>query len=179
MNPTQKASEFENALTEVAEIAKRIGGILDLKADAQQACFATILISADRNGLLFGLANKELPANGHSEAAKADAQAAAKADAQIKDVSRNPTPEQAEAAQRKVLMGSIKSACLLLNQEGLTPALSNTPKNGKPSTLDAYIEKETQLGKTFAEFDNDDLEALIKNLSFKLDAFRANKKALA
>lgn len=188
MTPNQKASKFEECLTEVAAIAKRIGQVLDLKADAQQACFATILISADRNGLFFDLANSELPPNGHTnetpqhevaDGAKKDARAAAKADEQIKDVSRNPTPEQAEAAARKALIGGIKRACLLLNDEGFTPVLSSIPKDGKLSTLDQYIERETQLGKTFAEFDNEDLEALIKNLTLKLDVFKANKKGLA
>lgn len=187
MNPTQKASKFEEALIEVANIAKRIGQVLELKADAQQACFATILISADKNGLFFELANPELPPNGHTaprnavEAVAAegkDAQAAAKADAQIKDAPRHATPEEAEAGARKALMRGVKDACLLLKKEGFTPPLSNTPKNGQPSTLDVYIEKETQLGKTFAEFDNEDLEALVKNLSFKLDSFKTNKKGL-
>lgn len=179
MTPNQKASEFETALTEVAQIAKRVGQILDLKADAQQACFATILISADRNGLLFSLANKELPENGHSQtAATKDAQAAAKADAQIQDAPRDPTPQQAEAGASKALRDGIKRACLLLNQEGFTPALSSIAKNGTPSTLDQYIQRETQLGKSYAEMDVEELEALTKNLSFKIDTFKANKKAL-
>lgn len=179
MTPIQKASKFKECVTEVAQIAKWIGQVLDLKADAQQACFATILISADKNGLLFDLANPELPPSGHTETAQAkDAAAAAKADAQIKDVPRRSLPEAAEAAARKVLVAGVKRACLLLNDAGFTPALSSIAKSGNLSTLDEYIEKETQLGKTFAEFDNEDLEALIKNLSLKLDVFKANTKGL-
>ncbi len=181
MNPSQKASEFENALTAIAQIAKRIGETLGLKADAQQACFATILISADRNGLLFSLANPELPNNGHTQTvsvpAQKDAQAAAKADAQIQDAPRQPTQAQAEAGAAKALREGIKRACLLLNQDGFTPALSSMAKNGAASTLDQYIKKETQL-PAYADMDSEDLEALTKNLSMKLDTFRANKKAL-
>ena len=44
MTPTEKTTKFERHLVEIAAIAKRIGEQLDLKADAQQACFATILI---------------------------------------------------------------------------------------------------------------------------------------
>lgn len=179
MTPNQKASKFEAELTEIANIAKRIGQILELKADAQQACFATILISADRNGLLFSLANPELPPNGHTEAAQKDMTAAAKADAQIQDAPRQPTPEQAEAGAKKALYEGVKRACLLLNQEGHTPALSNQSKGGQPSTLDVYIQKETQLGKPFAEFDSEDMEALIKNLSFKLTEIQEKKKQQA
>lgn len=175
MTKDEKSTNFETHLTEVAAIALRIGERLGLKADAQQACFATILISADKHGVWLD-SPQALPPNG-SAAAK-DAAAAAKADAQIKDAPKHATPEQAEAAARKVLIGGVKRACLLLNQEGFTPALSSIAKDGKLSTLDQYIEKETQLEKTFAEFDNEDLEALIKNLSLKLDTFRANRKGL-
>lgn len=177
MTSTEKASKFEASLTEIANIAKRIGQVLELKADAQQACFATILISADRNGLFFDIANPEIPTNGHTAAAK-DAQAAHKADAQIQDAARNPTPEQAEAGAAKALRDGVKSACLLLNQEGFTPALSSIANNGSPSTLDQYIKRETQLGTLYAEMDSEDLEALTKNLSLKLDTFKANKKSL-
>lgn len=171
MTPSQKASKFEAALTEVAAIAKRIGQQLELKADAQQACFATILISADRNGLFFDLVNPELPENGHT-----DKKAAEKADAQIKDAPRRPTPVQAEDGAKKALYEGVKGACQLLNREGFTPALSNQSKDGQPSTLDAYIKKETELGKPFAEFDSEDMEALIKNLNFKLEEVRTKKK---
>jgi len=169
MTPNQKASKFEAALTEVADIAKRIGQRLELKADAQQACFATILISADRNGLFFDLANPELPPNGTTEVSR-DEQAARKADAQIQDAPRQPTPEQAEAGALKALRDGVKRACRLLNEEGYKPVLS-------PTTIDAYIKKKTELGKPFGDLDSEDLEALIRNLTFKLDELRAAKKS--
>jgi hypothetical protein len=173
MTPVEKTTKFERHLTEVAAIAKRIGEKLDLKADAQQACFATILISADKHGVFFDVANPEQT----TDANKKDVQAATNADTQIKDVPRHPTPAQAEAGAKKALYAGVKRACLLLNQEGFQPALSSKTENGKESTLDAYVKKETQLGKPFSEFDSEDMEALIKNLTFKLDDLRSKKKA--
>jgi hypothetical protein len=164
MTPAEKTTKFERHLTEIAAIAKRIGEKLDLKADAQQACFATILISADKHGVFFDVANPEMTETNH------DRQAAAKADAQIQDAPRQPTPEQAEAGAMTALKDGVKKACRLLNAEGYTPPL-------RPATLDDYIKKETDLGKPFAEFDGDDMEALIKNLSFKLTELQEKKKS--
>lgn len=173
MNKDEKTSKFEAHLIEIANIAKRIGQQLDLKADAQQACFATILISADKHGVFFDVASPEQA----TDANKKDIQAAANADAQIKDTPRNPTPEQAEAGAQKALRDGVKRACLLLNQEGIDPKLSNQVKKGDRSTLDQYIAKETQLGKLYAEMDSEDLEALIKNLTLKLTEIQGKKKA--
>lgn len=172
MTKDEKTSEFENHVLEIARIAKKAGERLDLKADAQQACFATIMIAAGNQGVFFRVANPELPKNGHT----ADAKAAERADAQIRDVPRHPTSEQAEEGAKKGFREGVKNACRLLNQEGFTPVLSNQSKDGQPSTLDLYIKKETQLNKPFAEFDSEDMEALIKNLSLKLEEIKGKKK---
>jgi len=170
MTKDERTSGFENHVLEIARIAKKTGEVLDLKADAQQACFATIMIAAGNQGIFFAIANPELPPNGHSEAVTKDAAAAAKADAQIQDAPRNPTPEQAEAGAMTALKDGVRKACRLLNAEGYMPPL-------RPATLDAYIKNETDLGKPFAEFDSEDMEALIKNLSFKLTELQEKKKS--
>lgn len=164
MTPADKTTKFEAHLREIANIAKRIGEQLDLKADAQQACFATILISADKHGVFFDVAHPEMTETAH------DRQAAAKADAQIQTATRNPTEAEAEAGALTALKEGVKKACRLLNAEGYTPPL-------RPATIDDYIKKETQLGKPFAGLDSEDMEALIKNLSFKLEEMKGKKKA--
>ncbi len=169
VTPAEKTTKFERHLQEVAGIAKRIGEKLDLKADAQQACFATILISADKHGVFFDVAHPELPPSGHTATQK-DAQAAAKADAQAQTAPRRPTPEQAEDGAKTALKEGIKKACRLLNEAGYMPPL-------RPATINDYIKKETELGRPFAELDAEDMEALIKNLSFKLDEMKAKKQA--
>lgn len=176
MTPAEKTTKFERHLQEVAGIAKRIGEKLDLKADAQQACFATILISADKHGVFFDVAEPEIAAahdtggDGTEPQVIFDRKAAAKADAQIQDAPRRPTPEQAEAGALTALKEGVKKACRLLNAEGFTPPL-------RPATLDDYIKKNTELNKPFAEFDSEDMEALIKNLSFKLTEIQEKKKS--
>lgn len=170
MTKDEKTSAFEHHVLEVARIAKRTGELLDLKADAQQACFATILIAAGTQGVFFAFANPELPPNGMTESQRKDAQAASKADAQIADVIRHPTPEQAETGRVTALMEGIKKACRLLNAEGFTPPL-------RPATIDDYIKKETQLNKPFSQLDSEDMEALLKNLSFKLTELQEKKKS--
>ncbi len=166
MTPAEKTTKFERHLQEIAAIAKRIGERLDLKADAQQACFATILISADKHGVFFDIDRPEQAAGSTAK----DRQAATKADAQVQDTPRHPTPAQAEDGAKTALKEGIKKACRLLNEAGYTPTL-------KPATINDYIKKETELGKPFAELDAEDMEALIKNLSFKLDELNAKKKA--
>lgn len=161
MTPTEKTTKFERHLQEIAGIAKRIGEKLDLKADAQQSCFATILISADKHGIFFDVAEPEM-ATAH------DRQAAAKADAQIADAPRQPTPEQAEAGALTALREGVKKGCRLVNAAGYMPPL-------RPQTIDDYIKKETQLSVPFAKMDSEDLEALIKNLAFKLEDLKSKK----
>jgi hypothetical protein len=164
MTPADKTTKFEAHLREIANIAKRIGEQLDLKADAQQACFATILISADKHGVFFDVAHPEMTETAHDRAA------AAKADAQTKDIPRHPSPEEAETGALTALKEGVKKACRLLNAEGLTPPL-------RPATIDAYIQKETELKTKFTEMDSEDLEALLKNLNFKLDDLKSKKKS--
>lgn len=174
-----------------ADLAKEITARMDLRDDsARQACFATVIINAERHNIFMEPTPRDsrTPASGNGSVpgpAKLAEQASGKPKDYAAPVSpqnagavKNPTPEQAEAGAKLALRDGVKRACLLLNQAGYVPALSNIPKDGKLCTLDGYIKTETQLGKSFVDLDSEDLEALIKNLSLKLDVFKHNVKSL-
>lgn len=127
--------------------------------DARQACFATIVIDTKERFIFESPAEK-------------DEKAATKADAQVKEIVDKPTPEQAEAAAKTVLLDGAKRAARLLNIEGYSPALD-------PTTLNQFIVDNLNIDTPLERLDSEELESLIKALSTTLDNFKSNKTALS
>lgn len=181
-----KSDKFEAHCIEMAKIAIKVGGVMDLKNDALQSCFATILISGDKHGVFLeptpqhsktpvippetAAVEPSVTTKGVETAAAAkDQQAAEKADEQIKNVPKTTTPEQGAGAKRSALLEHIEAAKTLLNKAGFTPPV--TPKG-----LLAIVNDELQIPGNLGTVDNDDLEKIIMHLSQKLDTFRSNMK---
>lgn len=177
-----KSDKFENHCIEMAKIAVKVGAVMDLKNDALQACFATILISGDKHGVFLEPVPRDtktpvIPetavAVGVTEKQKGvldrDVAAAAKADEQIKDVPRVTTAEQDQGARRSSFLDAITSARELLNKEGFTPPVT-------PAGLIKLINEDLKIPGNLGTIDVDQLEKVIMYLSEKLDTFRANKK---
>lgn len=176
-NLTQTA--YADHLRGCADLAIEITARMNIHEDAaRQATFATVIINIERHNLFMEPVPRDTktaalpePKTEIAPTPTADAQAAASADAQAATATPQPTEAEAEAGARKALKEGVKRACQLLNQAGFTPPLKST-------TINSYIQTETMLGKPYADFDNDDLEALIKNLSLKLDTFKHNVKGM-
>jgi hypothetical protein len=100
-----------------------------------------------------------------------DEQAARAADAQVKEIIPNPTPEQADGAKRAALLEGVHSAVKLLNTAGYTPPIT-------PKSLNEIIKTDMNIGGGLGVLTTDDLEFLIKKLASTLDTFKANKAGL-
>lgn len=70
--------------------------------------------------------------------------------------------------RKDALLGGVKSACKLLNDEGYEPRFT-------PKVLDEYVNERFETDKGVAGLSADDTEDLIQSLSEKLDNFRMNK----
>lgn len=185
ISQTKWAEHIRNCSDFSKEIALR----MDLRDDAaRNACFATILISANQHGLFvepvprdtmtpvmsLEAAAAKLNANAKSvetTAAAKDQKAAEKADEQIKDVPRNATEDQSNGQRRTSFLAGIQSARELLNKEGFTPPIT-------PAGLNKIINDDLNFPGNLGTLDVDQLEKVTMHLSQKLDTFRANKKAL-
>lgn len=178
-------------ILECAAIAKQVGEALGLREDAaRQACFATVCIDAKGHGVFLepvpphskAQVKEPVPAasgNGTERHAAAAAEVAAifdeaaarKADDQVKDVIRNPTPEQSDGANRTALLDAINKGCNLLNKAGYTPIIT-------PKALNEIINSELKFEGNLGTLDVEQLELVAKLLITRLDTFKANKKAL-
>jgi hypothetical protein len=182
-----KSDKFENHCIEMAKIAVKVGAVMDLKNDALQACFATILISGDKHGVFLeptprdtktpviqpepAAAESSATTKGVDKAAAADTKAAEKADAQIKDVPKVTTAEQAEGGKRSALLEGVQNVVRLLNKEGYTPLIT-------PRSLNEIIATDMKITGGLGMLGVDDLEFLIKKLTTTLDTFKHNQRAL-
>lgn len=171
-----QVSKYADHLRACADFSKEIASRLDIRDDsARQACFATVVIGADRHNLFLEPlpmdtktpVNQTVPASVDNSAERDEA-AAQKADAQIKDITHNSTPEQADGAKRIALLEGIHGAVKLLNKEGHVPPIT-------PGGLNAYIKDEFPERTNLGSLDTDDLERLIMLLSSKLDVLREKK----
>lgn len=181
---------YADHLRGCADLAVEIAGRMDIREDsARQACFATIIINAERHNIFMepvprdsktpviqpepaavepGVTTKGV----ETAAAEKDVQAAAKADSQIDGVPKVSTPEQDAGAKRSALLEGIEAAKTLLNKAGFTPPV--TPKG-----LLTMVNQDLDVPGNLGTMDNDDLEKIIKYLSEKLDTFKHNTSALA
>lgn len=178
-------SRWADHLRGCAEVANDIAKILNIHEDgARQAMFATVAIDAKNHGVFVEPVPKDSKtpviqpetaaasnATGEVESTqKRDEAAAAKADAQAKDVPKTTTPAQNEAARRQALHKGIESAVKLLNDEGHDPKIT-------VAGLNAVIKREFDGKANLSFLDADEMEKLTKLLSDKLDDLRAKTKA--
>lgn len=169
------STAYANHLRGCADLAKEIATRMDIREDsARQAMLATLIISADRHNIFM----EPTPPNGKptaaapdDEAAVRDEAAAQKADAQIKDAPRNPTPEQADGAKRAALLAGITQGRDLLNKAGYTPIMT-------PKALNGIINDEMNIPGDLGSLDTDQLESVVKMLATRLETFKSNMKAI-
>jgi hypothetical protein len=141
----------------IAELAKAVCEKAGIHNDsAKQACFATLMIDAEKH-LIFMSESKK------------DRETAVKADAQIKEIDPNPTPEKAENAKKVQLIEGINKLRATLNKEGIIPTLTE-------SGLNTFIKSELNLDDDLIALDGDALEIVIQALSIKLDHLREENK---
>lgn len=182
LNETRYGDHLRGCADLAIEIAKRMNIHDD---SARQACFATVIINAERHNLFMephpphsktpviqpetAAVESSSTKKGLDEAAAAkDQQAAEKADAQITDVPKTTTSEQSDGQRRTSFLAGIASARELLNKEGHQPPI--TPKG-----LNAYIAKQFSPKTELGQLDVDELEKLTMLLSSKLDVLREKK----
>lgn len=181
-----KSDKFEAHCIEMAKIAVKVGAVMDLKNDALQACFATILISGDKHGVFLEpvprdtktpvippepaavVPSSEPAKSVETAAAEKDREAAEKADRQVEDMPRNSTPEIADGQRRTSFLAAIHSVRELLNKEGHVPPIT-------PAGLNAAIAHQFPGKSQLGVLDLDELEQLVMFLSKKLDALREKK----
>lgn len=190
-------SKWAYHLCGCARVANDIAKILDIREDsARQANFATVVISATQHHIFVepvpedsktpviqpepAAVESRVPEKG-VDADKAAAEtneerdeaAAIRADGQIADMPRNPTPEIADGGRRTAFLKGVNSARELLNKEGHNPPVT-------PAGLNKFIAKEFP-GKTSLDgLDTDELERLVILLGSKLEVLREkNNKAKA
>lgn len=187
-----QTTRYADHLRGCADLAKEIASRLDLRDDsARQACLATIIISADRHNLFLEPVPRDTkvpvketaPIASGNGARVSDAvidqgvdqmrdeAAAQRADDQIKTAIRNPTEEQAKAAERTALLDAIDKGRNLLNKEGYTPIMT-------PKALNEIINDELKFEGNLGTLDIEQLELVAKLLVSRLETFKANRKAL-
>lgn len=143
-----------------AEIAYGICERFGIHDDsARQACFATVVIDAKEQLIFISPLSK-------------DRAAAAKADAQIKEIDPVPTAEKADGVLRTQLLDKINDARELLNKEGYIPTLT-------PAALNLHIKNDLKLEGNLGSLDTDDLEKVIKWIAEKLTAHQAGASKTA
>ena len=179
-------TKYGDHLRGCVDLANEMADRLNIHDDnARQACFATVIINAERHNLFMEphpphsktpviqpeTAAVELSASKSVEttAAEKDQRAAEKADAQILDVPRRTTPEQENGARRTAFLKGIESARDLLNKEGHVPVIT-------PKALNAVICHDFAPKTMLSTLDVDELERLMMFLNSKLEVLREQKR---
>lgn len=175
-NGKLSSTAYADHLRGCADLSVEIARRMDIREDsARQACFATVIINAERHNIFMEPVPKDsktpvispetAAVNSSANKKGADAAAAEKADAQIADVPKTSTPEMDEGARRSSFLAGIESARKLLNKLGHQPEV--TPKG-----LCAFIARQFP-GKTMlGMLDTDELEKLVMLMSERVDAQR-------
>lgn len=181
-NGKLSSTAYADHLRGCADLSVEIARRMDIREDsARQACFATVIINAERHNIFMEpvpkdsktpvippetvAAESRVPEKGVDR----DAAAAEKADAQIGDVPKTTTPEMDEGARRSSFLAGIESARKLLNKLGHQPEIT-------PAGLNTFIKKQFPPKTMLSSLDVDELEKLTKLLSVKLDEQRAKAK---
>lgn len=179
-------TKWADHLRGCAEVANDIAKILNIHEDgARQAMFATVAIDAKNHGVFLEPVPKDSKtpviqpetaaasnATEEVEAQKHDEAAAAKADAQVKDVPKTTTPEMDEGARRTSFLTGIESARILLNKLGHKPEIT-------PAGLNVFIRKQFKLPEAanLGSLDIDQLEKLMMLMSEKVNVQREKANA--
>lgn len=193
-------TKWADHVTACAELANSIANKMDIRDDsARQAMLATIIISSDRHNIFMepapssgktaagnsspgtsptGQVSGAEPKTGRETAGETAPTLPQRKTPPIGEVTgenqgaiKDPTPEQAEGANRTALLDGVNKTVKLLNQAGLAPPM--TPKG-----LNAYIASELKLEGNLGSLDADELGTLLKSLTEKLDTLKTNAKAL-
>lgn len=172
MTKDERTGKYEAHVMEVATLAKRVGEALDLKADALQSCFATLMIDTSKYGIFFepptprSSVTPVAPPTPKEENFQTGPEGLAAAKAEVADeIPKNVTIEQSDDAVRTELLKGVNNARNLLNRAGHTPPV--TPKG-----VNKLIETKMGIKGTPETLDNEQLSQLLKIMTDRLDELK-------